>query len=99
VQGVALIVHLVHVLDRRVLVVPLLEMEDLSAGRDALAPALEVLDGALVALGGDAGLERPEIAALARVGILLPRVEPVRARWELADHGPLVSGGGVAFMS
>jgi hypothetical protein len=47
---------------------------------------LEILHVALVFLGGRARFERSEIAALARLGVDLPRVEPVFAGPQFADH-------------
>src|SRR4051794_18565100 len=49
--------------------------------------ALEVLHRAFVLLGGGAGAEGAQIAALAGLRILLARVEPVLAGFQLADHG------------
>jgi hypothetical protein len=54
---------------------------------DAALVTLEVLDLVLVFLGRGAGLECPEIAAAASLGILLARVEAIFAGFELADHG------------
>src|SRR5262245_38446721 len=51
--------------------------------------SLEELHGALVPFGGRARLERAEVAALAGLGIFLPRVEPVRSVGELPDHDAL----------
>src|SRR5919202_1197096 len=52
-----------------------------------LVAALEELHRALVLLGRRARLERAEVLPLPGLGILLPRVQAVLARLELADHG------------
>src|SRR6185369_12667645 len=52
--------------------------------RDSVA--LEVLHGALVLLRRSERLERPEVAPLAGLRVLLARVQPVPALRELADH-------------
>ena len=54
---------------------------------------LEVLDRALVLLGGGAGLEGAEIAPPAGLRILLAGIEPVLAGSKLADHGVFVAQG------
>ena len=56
-----------------------------------LSPALEELDRALVSLGGGTARECPEITSPAGFRILLPRIEPILARRELADHDPALS--------
>src|SRR5688572_4179933 len=57
-----------------------------SAARLLAAAALEELHVLFMLFGGLPGLERAEIAAFARLRILLARVEPPAARLELADH-------------
>ena len=47
---------------------------------------LEILHLALVLLGRRPAFERAEIAALARLGIHLARIEAVFARRQFADH-------------
>src|SRR3954454_17893278 len=54
--------------------------------RHATLMPLEVLHGALVLLGGGAGLEGAEIAAPAGLRIDLARIETVAAGRKLADH-------------
>jgi hypothetical protein len=44
-----------------------------------LVPAFEKLNGPLVLFGPFASAERAEVSALARLGIDLPRIEPVLA--------------------
>jgi hypothetical protein len=51
-----------------------------------LFPALEELDLALMLLCGFARLERAQILALARPGILLFRVQTILARFQLSNH-------------
>ena len=51
--------------------------------------AFEELDGALVSLGRGACPERSEISTPSRLRILLPRIEPVPSRRQLANHGVL----------
>src|SRR5205814_10006974 len=51
---------------------------------------LEILHRPLVFLGGSARTKRAEIAPLAAPRILLPGIQPVLARFELADHGLLL---------
>jgi hypothetical protein len=60
--------------------------------RLALAATLEELHCALVLLGCCTSLERPEIASLPSLWILLARVEPILSGLQLADHvAPLSS--------
>src|SRR5262249_5932524 len=47
---------------------------------------LEVLDRAFVLLCGAARGERPQVAALAGLGIHLPRIQPETSRWQFANH-------------
>lgn len=47
---------------------------------------LEVLNGAFVFLGGRTRPEGPKVPPLARLGVLLSRVESVLAVLELTDH-------------
>jgi hypothetical protein len=56
---------------------------------------LEVLNLAFVLLGGAFALEGAEVAALAGLRVLLARIEPVFAGFELADHAAGTLGGGV----
>src|ERR1043165_5992230 len=63
--------------------------DDDSASDARLVP-LEVLHGPLVLLRRLARLERAEMAALAGLRILFARVEPVFARFQLADHGAVL---------
>jgi hypothetical protein len=51
----------------------------------------EELDGALVFLGGAAGLERAQVTPAAALRVNLPRVKPEPAGLQLADHGILIS--------
>src|SRR5262245_30900604 len=53
----------------------------------AASAVLEELHRALVLLRRRAGGERPQVAALTGPWIQLPRIEPVMARLELANHG------------
>jgi len=53
--------------------------------------SLEVLNFSLVLLRRRAGPKRAEVSAFARPSILLPRIEPVLARFELSDHGLFLS--------
>src|SRR5262249_36307047 len=54
--------------------------------RDLAAPALEELHRALMLLGRLPASKRAEIAPLAGARVLLARIEPVLARFQLADH-------------
>jgi len=38
-----------------------------------------------------------EIPALARLGVLFPRVEAVLPRWQLSDHGVLLTFNNINF--
>src|SRR4051794_5429393 len=60
-------------------------------------PVLEELDGALVLLGRLPGGERAEVPPLAGPGVHLPRVQPVLAGLEFANHvsAPAVRRAGV----
>ena len=49
-------------------------------------PSLEELDGPLVLLRRGQGVERAQIPPLARLRILLPRVEPIPAVSQLSNH-------------
>jgi hypothetical protein len=60
---------------------------DVCTGGSALT--LEILDRALVLLRRLARLEGPEVAALARLRVLLLGVQAILARLELSDHGAL----------
>ena len=53
--------------------------------RVRLPSPLEVLNGTLVAFSRFAGLERPQVFALATF-VLLLRVQPVAAGFEFSDH-------------
>src|SRR6476660_2837761 len=53
------------------------------------SPAFEKLHGSLVSLGSGPARERPEIAPPAGLRILLPRIEPILAGRESADHYPI----------
>jgi hypothetical protein len=52
------------------------------------SPTFEKLHGSLVSLGGGTARERPEIAPPAGLRVFLPRIEPILARRESADHDP-----------
>jgi hypothetical protein len=52
-----------------------------------LSAVLEELHGALVAFRRSSTLERAEIAATPGPRIPLPRVQAIRSRRQLADHG------------
>jgi hypothetical protein len=52
-----------------------------------ISVALEILDLAFVLFGGLAGIERPQVAALAGFGVFLAGIEAVFAAGKLADHG------------
>ncbi len=59
------------------------------ASRDDAARAsrpLEELHRSFVSLRGRACSERPQIAAVSRLGVLLSRIEPVLPRFEFANH-------------
>jgi hypothetical protein len=54
--------------------------EALVTGPVGALVALEILDGALVLLGGVPRRECAKISALPRLGILLPGIQPISAR-------------------
>jgi hypothetical protein len=51
------------------------------------SPTLEELDRFFVVLRSVPGLEAAEVPPLPRLGIFLPRIEPILAGLELSDHG------------
>jgi hypothetical protein len=59
--------------------------------------ALEILNFAFVSLGGGTAGEGPEVAALARLRILLPRIEAKLAVLKLPDHEAITPGGSESF--
>ena len=50
---------------------------------------LEILHGAFMFLRGFLSVKRAEVATLARLGILLARIEPVLSGFQFSDHDEL----------
>jgi hypothetical protein len=55
------------------------------------SPTFEKLHGSLVSLGGGSAREGSEIAPPSGLRVFLPRIEPILARRESADHVPALS--------